>query len=213
MVWFNSGSLFLSIEHKTAENEADIWAISIENAFEGDTFDYIDAFKGHATLDSEDGTLGDVQTIYEDGTGLVTMDGDILTWTDNADGEPHVFGLTASSTTTKYTDADKGAAELTATSTEEDNSVMSCQIEWAVSDTDTRIWSLTMLWDDDQNVYVYSDAECTLMKTVGEEFSQETVYTGGAGIFTLMGDGSLVWTDNADGTGTGCRFVMNMIAN
>ena len=68
-------------------------------------------------LDVEDGSLGNVQTVYEDGTGTLSMDGDLLTWTDNADGEPHVFGLISASTTVNYLDEDKGA-ELRTTSTE-----------------------------------------------------------------------------------------------
>lgn len=211
MLWYNSGVIFMSIEHRTAENEADIWSINIENAFETDTFEYIDAYKAHAVLDTDDGTLGNVQTVYENGTGTVTLDGDFITWTDNADGVEHIFGLISATTTTNYTDSEKGA-EMSATTAEEDNSVLSCVIEWSISGTEKRIWNMTLTWNDEANQYTYKDAVCTRQMITDTEFTQETLYSNGSGLFQLMDDGSLVWEDRTDNTGTGLTFVMNMIS-
>ena len=69
---------------------------------------------------------------------------------------------------------------------------------------------MTLVWDDEANLYTYSDAVCTRIQS-GDEFVQETMYTAGHGTFALMDDGSLAWNDTTDGTGTGCVFVMNVI--
>ena len=211
LLWYNNGNMFVSVEHRTAEGEADIWSFDIEGAYEGDSFDYISAFKGHATMDAEDGTLGAVEEEYNDGTGTIALDGDLILWTDNTEGQVCEFGLISSSTTTFYHETEHGVAEMSGTSTEEDNSVVTCLIEQKVSDTEKLVWNLTLLWDDDQNLYVYSDAVCTRMTTTEGDYAEETLYTEGKGTFTLMGDGSLVWADNADGTGTGYRFEINML--
>ena len=33
MLWYNTGLLFLSVEHRTSENEADIWSVTIDGAW------------------------------------------------------------------------------------------------------------------------------------------------------------------------------------
>jgi len=204
----NDGHFFMSAMYTAEDGSVTLWSISNDQAFDTE-FDYIDAYCARVVVDAADEALSDAETVYEDGTGHIAFDGEVMIWTNTTDDWQIQLGLVDAVTLTNYVEAGDPECMLTAYQSGETGDVMLLNI---LRSTEEKLeyWTMTITWSDAQNAYAYTDGEYACYAMTGEN-AELASYENGTGTFALMEDQSLVWTSSDHNDAGNMRFVMNYI--